>query len=507
MPMITSEARAVAWVFLAVVVGTTGCQTAPHAPDRATVAAHLTQRVGHTIPAHTGPAQVTLPPGAAFEDGITEDEAVAVALWNNAAFQELLVDLGIARSDLIQAGLLPNPEFVYFWPMSDKPYKYLFDFPIEAIWLRPVRVKSAGREADRTAARLTQAGLDLMRDVRQAYADVVLAKERVRVAGESVKLRGRIAELAEKRLKAGDITAQEAATARIDALQAEQDATRIGYDVPVLEERLRNLMGIGPLRGQLPLDPSPPPPCQAFDADALAQEAMGSRPDALAAAEAVAAAEARLRFARLGWVRLLGIADATSGRSGHVLGPALRFTVPLFNRNQGGVARAEAELERAVRNQKTVAYQIILDVQRSYTQYRQACAELDVLLVKVRPEVEAAIRRAQAAYQEGNVPIFIVLATTQQLLDNYLREAVLHGDLRRFLAELERGVGKRLILPTQPAPAHPLPPPAKADGPTSKFDPPVTRADPVAPVAHTSPPVVPQRIGSEAVWTPARAKS
>jgi len=459
--------RCGAFLVLASLVALAGCQTAPHAPDRTAVSAHLTKRVGQTLPAHPQPDQVVLPPGASFDDGITEDEAVALALWNNAAFQELLVDLGLTRADLIQAGLLPNPELLLYFSVPDKPFRYLFDFALESLWLRPIRLKSAAQEADRTAARLTQGGLDLMRDTRQAYADVVLAKERVRIAGESVKLRGRIAELAEKRLKAGDISPQEAATARIDALQAEQDATRIGYDEPVLEERLRNLMGIGPLRGPLPLDPSPPPPCWECDVDALTQEAMATRPDALAAVEAVAAAEARLRFAKLGWVRVLGLGDATSGRrNGNEFGPGLRFTVPLFNRNQGGIARAEAELERAVRNQKTVAYQIILDVQRSYLQYRQACAELDVLLTKVRPEVETAIRRAQAAYQEGNVPIFIVLATTQQLLDNYLREAVLHGDLRRFLAELERSVGKRLVPPAQPARSNPPPLPAQEDGRT-----------------------------------------
>jgi len=433
-----------AWVVFMSLFGLAGCQTAPHAPDQTAVSANLTQRVGQTVSSQVGPAQVILPPGATFEDGITEDEAVAIALWNNAAFQELLVDLGLARGDLIQAGLLPNPEFVYFFGVTDKPFKYLFEFPIEAIWLRPIRVKSAAKEADRTAARLTQAGLDLMRDTRQAYADVVLAKERVRVAGEGVQLRGRIAELADKRLKAGDISPQEAATAKIDALQAEQDAARIGYEISIASERLRNLMGLGQCRELFDLDARTLPPQRMFAVDALTIDALATRPDALAAIEAVTAAEARLKFARIGWVRLLGIADATSGKESHVLGPALRFTVPLFNRNQGGIARAEAELERAVRNQQTVANQIILDVQRAYLQYRQACAELDVLLVKVRPEVEGNVRRAQAGYQEGNVTIFIVLETTRQLLDNYLREAVLHGDLRRFWAELERSIGKRL---------------------------------------------------------------
>lgn len=423
-----------------------GCLTSPPGPDRTSVAARLNQRFGQTLPCRTVPGQLAFPPGASLDDGITEDEAIAIALWNNAAFQELLADLGIARGDLIQAGLLPNPEFAFFFQVPDKPLKYAFDLPIEALWLRPIRVTAAAREANRTADRLAQAGLDLMRDVRQAYADLLLAKERVRVAEEGVKLRGRIAELAEKRLKAGDISPQEAATARIDALQAQQDAIRIGYDVPVAEERLRNSMGIGPFRGPLPLDALPPPACQEFDPDTLTESALAGRPDALAAAEAVAAAEARLKFAKQGWVRFLGILDATSGRNtGHEFGPALRFTVPLFNRNQGNIARAEAELEKAARNRQTVAFQIILDVQQAYLQYRQACAELEVLATKVRPEVLALIARAQGGYQEGNVAIFIVLEATRQLLDNELRQAQLQADLRRFWAQLERSVGRKLI--------------------------------------------------------------
>jgi hypothetical protein len=55
-----------------------------------------------------------------------------------------------------------------------------------------------------------------------------------------------------------------------------------------------------------------------------------------------------------------------------------------------------------------------------------------------------------------------VLEATRQLIDNYLREAVLHGDLRRFLAELERGVGRRFA----PPPARQSNPPASG----SKFD-------------------------------------
>ena len=221
--------------------------------------------------------------------------------------------------------------------------------------------------------------------------------------------------------------------------------------MPLAEERLRNLLGLGAVRGLLPLDPPPLPPTVDLPVDQLATEATATRPDATAAAKAVAAAQERVRLAKLGWVRLFGTLDATSGRAaGHEFGPAFRVTLPIFNWNQGGIARAEAELDRAVRNRQTVANQIVLDVQRAYLQYRQAAAELDALKTKVRPEVEAAISRARKAYVAGDVSLFIVLETTRQLLDNYLREAVLTGDLRRAWAELERSVGRRLTGPVSP---------------------------------------------------------
>src|SRR5947208_3542831 len=126
-----------------------GCATLPPVADRPDVSAALVVRTGHEIgpPPHKG--QVILPNGVSLDDGLSEEEAVLVALWNNALFQEQLADLGIAHGDLVQAGLLPNPEFLYGWPMHLKAFKYLIDFPLEALWLRPIRVAAAAGESAR----------------------------------------------------------------------------------------------------------------------------------------------------------------------------------------------------------------------------------------------------------------------------------------------------------------------------------------------------------------------
>ncbi len=422
-----------------------GCAHHRGAADRGTVSRDVEARTGQALGPKLPPEQLVLPETWSTEQKLTEDLAVLIALWNNPLFLETLTDLQMTRGDLVQAGLLPNPEFVYLWPEPYKPFKYLAEMPIEALWLRPIRMKAAAQENERTAARLTQAALDLIRDTRQAYADFLLGRERLRVADEAVTIRTRVFEMAEKRLKAGDASVQEVATARIDALQADQDRIRISYEAPVAAERLKNLLGLGSVPVTLTADDKPRTPGPRPGVDDIAAEAVRNRPDAIAARHFAEAATERLRLARIGWFRVLGIMDASSGRNtGHELGPAVRFTVPIFNWNQGNRQRAEAELEAAERRRHTVQNQIQLDVRQAYLRVSQAEAEMRILKEKVRPEVEAAIRRAEKAYNDGAVTYLIVLETTRQLIDAYNREAALHADLRRAWAELERSAGRRL---------------------------------------------------------------
>jgi len=429
------------WVVAALWAG--GCHTPPPCD---------TESVAQAVQTRFGPADIPPTSEAPFIPGplaagntLDEDQAVVLALWNNALFRELLVEVDLTRADLVLAGLLPNPEFLYYWSEPAKPFRYLFDFPLESIWLRPIRLKSAAAENERACGKLTQLALDLIRDTRLAFADLQLARDRVKVGERAVAVRNRILSLAEVRLKNGDASPLEVSTAKIDALLAGQDLVRLRYEVTVMEERLRNFMGLSKTTFPLVPDNSRAEPLTELAVEQLVQEAIQTRPDALAAERASAAARARVQFSKLGWFRFLGIGDATTGTiTDHAFGPALRFTVPIFNRNQGGIARAEAELEQLTRRQLSVHNQIVLDVRQNFARCQQAHAELDFLLKKTRPEVETAIHRAEIAYKEGNVTYLIVLEMNRMLIDTYAREATLYADLRKAWAEVERGVGRKL---------------------------------------------------------------
>lgn len=458
-----AQHRSLVWRLLrcAALVVVVGCHSLPPVCDRDCVSQKLSSRTGHGLVSETGCGQIVYPNGASLNDGLTEDEAVLIALWNNAAFLEQLVDWKIAHGDLVQAGLLPNPDVYYVASAPDKPFRYAVNVPLEALWLRPIRIAAAERESYRVCERLTQAGLDLIRDVRQGYADLQLARGRLRVAEQAESLRLQITKFAQARLDGGDASPQEVATAKIDSLQAKQDVARIQQDVALAEERLRNLLGLSDDR--TPLNPTDPAPTARgdFDADVLSADAVATRPDALAAAQAADAAAERLRLAKIGWFQVFGIADATNGtRTGHEFGGGFRMTLPIFNHNEGAIARAEAEWEKLCRQQQTIHNQIVLEVRQAHLRYAQARAELEVLDRETRPEVTAAIQRASAAYRDGDVGYIVVLQTSRQLIDAELRQEQLHADLRRAWAELERSVGRHLGAPAESAPRAIEPPPA-----------------------------------------------
>jgi len=454
--------RGIAWLLVAgMLLASCGCRSPAvyQLTDHSFVSHQVQHRFGKSLGPTSCPRRIIYPHGISLRDELTEEQAVLLALWNNAQFLETLTDIGVAQGDLVQAGLLPNPELWYIFPATDKPFRYLVDFPIESLWLRPIRVAAAQREYNRVGERLSQAALDLIRDTRQGFADTVLAFGRREVAHQAVDIRKKIAELAKQRFEAGDISRQEYSAALIEFHIAEQDATRIDYDVGITEERLRNLMGVSddrtPLNIRRTPDEYPAPPA----VEPLVEEAIRTRPDALAAAQAVDAAVERLRLARISWFRLLGVLDGSNGiRDGHEFGPGFRVTLPLWNWNQGNVERAEAELERAERQRQTINNQIVQDVYQAFLRYSQTQAELKVLDTLVRPEAEETLDRTELAYKEGETSYVVVLQTTQQLINSRLRQFQLQADLLRFWAELERSVGRHLHDAPRSLPA-PLPVP------------------------------------------------
>ena len=190
--------------------------------EEAAISADIERRTGQGLRSGRAPVgeQPLLPPGVSFDDGVSEDEAVAVALWNNPQLRAAFADLAVARADLVEAGVLVNPDLQLLFGVGSKPFELLLGAPLQALWQRPRRVAAAKLNLEKTSETLVQRSLDLARDVRLAHADYSASLDHAKLHGELAKLTREISELTKHRLRAGDISELDARLVEIEALRA-----------------------------------------------------------------------------------------------------------------------------------------------------------------------------------------------------------------------------------------------------------------------------------------------
>ena len=426
------------------------CATRAQLDPQAAVG-RLQERTG-AVARVTGVTATEIPAGIRLDDGLTPDESVAVALWNNAAFQVSASELGFARADLLEAGVLTNPVLSLLFPLGPKQLETTLRWPVEVLWERPRRVAAAELAADAAAQRLVQAGLDLVLAVRMAYADLSLAADRERIATETAALLIRIDTLTQSRLAAGDIGTLDARAARVDAARAQQDAERGAYDVAIARDRLRLLLGLTADANPFELAPPAVPAAACGPTADLLREALVARPDVRAAELGVEAAAARLGWEKSRILTLTAVLDANGqGREGFELGPGLDASLPIFNRNRGGRARASAELQRASAAYGAIQQQVALELRESSAQFDQARQSVAAWRDRVVTPLQANLTDAEQSFAEGDTSYLFVLENSRRLTEARVRERELTADEQRARARIERAVGRSCSAPRQEA--------------------------------------------------------
>lgn len=428
---------------LTVTVVITGCQSPKPCCDSGLVSRELRWRVGaNTSP--IAPHQEIIPDGVVVDDGLSEDEAVLTALTNNSAFQATLAQLGMAGGDAVQANLLTNPQLLIYFPTAAKEGQYSLYAPIESYFLRPARVKIANREYRRVGGQLVQNGLDLARDVRVAYTDLAVATQQAELAREALDIRKDIAELTNKRLDDGAISELETITARVDRINAKATAGVQDQAISIAEARLANLMGLTTCESPLTPLPLEAPLMPVMIEPQLVEQALGCRPDYQAACWTIAAAEQRSGLARWMFLRLDGVLDMRDGPGYTRTGGGVRLDIPIFNRNQGGIIRADWEVNAARHARDAIHDRIVADVRTAFRQVQQANDNLQILEQEALPALDDALQIARKGFADGGTDYLLVLQTTTQYLDARARILDQKAAYARAFAELERSVGCHL---------------------------------------------------------------
>lgn len=425
-----------------------GCATTGSMPaDPATISTGIAERAG--VDARGWPERPAqgLPPDVHFEDGVSVEEAVATALWNNPAFQVTLADLGFARADLIEARMLRNPILSLLFPVGPKQFEATLSWPVDTLIHRPRRVKAATLDYQVVATRLVADGLGLVASVKRAYMTTAAAERRALLARENAAVATGIRGIADARFRAGDISDMEARVTRAETLIAEATARTYEHDRDLAHIRLRELIG-APREAQLKLTPLSElalQPCG--DVDALTKDALAARPDVRAAELAIEAAGARAGLARAQVWTLTATLDANgAGKQGFEAGPGLAGELPLLSRNQGNRARAAALLEQASRRYAAVRARVSEELSIAVARLAKAREVVALWEGDIVESLDTERRQAERAYEAGELPLLSVLDTSRRLVSVRISGLEARADLLDAAVSLDQAVGRSCMV-------------------------------------------------------------
>ena len=343
------------WLWIAAVLtALSGCATYTEQPLVPTEELQLlSSRVEDDITVErTGPwldSWFPLEPQVVIDDGLTIGEANALALFYAPAIREARANASIAGARVLQAGLLPNPQF-FMGPMITTEVQDLL-FPAQLMWELPIWGEQSA-ESDLAVAQLTQRDLmaidveiDTLIAVRAAFIRLQRLEGERAVFEAVTESAERIVEWVERLQDFGQLDIVALYLARAERDQAREALELARADATSARRDLLSTLG---------LLPTAPVEIQYGDAATLPelqemqQDTLFRLPELRAAEAAYAASEAKLRLEISRQYPAISLGPVYEyDRVEHAIGLGLGVTIPLFDRNQGNIAAAAESRERA----------------------------------------------------------------------------------------------------------------------------------------------------------------
>lgn len=317
---------------------------------------------------------------------ISLDQAVDLALAHNHSVKAQRTLILQNQAQEITANLRPNPTFLadsqfvpFFSPQDfsgtnlnetqqfDVGLSYLF----ERGHKRQRRLQAARDQTAVTRAQVTDAERTLAFNVGQQFVSVLLAESTLQFALQDLQDFQQEVDISEAQLKAGAISEGDYLKIKLQLLQFQTD---------VSSARLAKVQALVGLRQFLGYDAVP----ENFDVigdlayqpiqtklDDLQAKALQARPDYRAAELGITAAQSQILLAKANAkVDVNGTYDFTHVSGENTASIFAGFDLPIFNRNQGEIARTRYALTQAQEQQQSASDTVLSDVSNAYEALR-----------------------------------------------------------------------------------------------------------------------------------------
>lgn len=403
--------------------------------------------------------------------GISMNRAVAIALQRNRDVIAAKLEIRAAELEKVAASLYPNPVVSYSMgnlvlgsanpantgtPGGAPVRPGFFDQKVQTIgisdiidvWMkRSARMHAADEGIRYRRLIVADALREIVYSVRSAFADVVREQSERDLAREINDRYAETVRLSRARRAAGEISEAELEKIELEGLKYQNQLIDSEQEYDLARQRLAALLGIGTT---LPYDASFPLPADmAVSTESWTREALATRPDLLAARAAGRFANASLSSEKREALPdiTLGVSYTHSefvvaGDNPNTLGFSLAAPLPIFDRNQAGIGRAELEQRRAENDQARLALVIRREVAEAARRVQRAQALLSVYdQGGMLQRAKTALDVAEKSYKAGAISLLELLEARRTYVEtrgNYLRA---QHDYRQSIVDVLHAVG------------------------------------------------------------------
>jgi len=373
-----------------------------------------------------------------------------------------------ARGLFIQEGLYPNPMLAYQGQEINNPENRLgFQGMMasqEIVTAGKLRLAQTAAAHGVTAANwqaVTQR-FNVLTRVRLAFFETLTAQRELETTQQIVKLSQELLEAARTAERAG-------IGARPDVLRAEVELNQSQIRLAVAEQRaeaawklLALAVGMPDLPPQ-PLAGSLDDAVPQYDWQAISLAALIRSSEVQAAQAGVLQSEWALRRALVEPIPNVMVQG----------GPMYSFpdqateanlqvgvNLPVFNKNQGNILTAQAQLAAAQQQVRNVELRLLERLTQAFQAYQASQRQVELYQKDILPRAAESLRLVQIGYKAGDAKFDYtsVLQAQQILIQARLAAIQAQGDLWRAVVEIAGTVQEEEL---NPAPPAALPPAAK----------------------------------------------
>jgi cobalt-zinc-cadmium efflux system outer membrane protein len=343
-----------------------------------------------------------------------------MALANNPTLAAASARIGAARGDFVQAGLYPNPTAGYYaMDMGEdgtagQQGAFASQQFITGGKLGLARAE-ASWEVQRSRHLLNAQELRVLTDVRMRFYNTLVAQRQVDLTSQLADVGNRFSELSAQLVENQQLS-------QSDLLQAEVETqeTRILFDNArnahaEAWRRLAAVVGIPPPTGERlvgQLDFGIP----AYDWDGVYSCLLSQSPELQAARARVEKSRVAIARARQQVVPDIDVMVNVTHMyqtGDDVVGVQAGIPVPVFNKNQGNIMRANAELVSAANDVRRIELDLQDRLAVAFRRYANARQQTDRYRTEILPRAQQSFDLIARGYEQGQIG-FLALLTSQR---------------------------------------------------------------------------------------------